>query len=538
MLKALDAAALRRWCDAGLDALRLAREEIDALNVYPVPDGDTGTNLVLTMEAVAAGLSADGVGDLAATCAAMARSALMGARGNSGVILSQLLRGVSEVLSPQPEATGADLKRALARAAELGYAAVANPVEGTVLTVARAAAKAAEAVAGDDLVDVARAAAQGAADALARTPLQLEALARAGVVDAGGRGLVVLLDTLAEVVSGEAPGPPREPEAIVRRPAGVLVAARESGSDTFAYEVQYLLDASEPAVTDLRERLCALGDSLVVVGGDGLWNVHVHVNDVGAAIEAGIEAGRPHRIVVTRFDDQYAAAAAAAPVPAEPVAARIVAVLPGEGLCRLFEAEGAAVVGGGPHENPSTEEILASLRAAGAERAVVLPNDPNVRAVADAAAGLWREEGHTVAVIPTKSPVQGIAALAVHDRDRPFDDDVIAMTAAAGATRWASVTVAVRAAHTSAGVCRAGDALGMIEGDVAVIAPSVEEAAAGVLDRMLIGGGELVTLVAGTDADAALVDRLTDYLLATRPAVEVLPYDGGQPYYPLLVGVE
>ena len=196
------------------------------------------------------------------------------------------------------------------------------------------------------------------------------------------------------------------------------------------------------------------------------------------------------------------------------------------------------MVGGGPHQNPSTQEILDALRAAGAERAVVLPNDPNVRGVADAAAGLWREEGHTVAVIPTKSPVQGIAALAVHDPDRPFDDDVIAMTAAAGATRWASVTVAVRAAHTSVGVCGAGDALGMIEGDVAVIAGSVEEAAAGVLDRMLIGGGELVTLVAGEDAAPDLVRRLTEYVLATRPALEVLPYDGGQPYYPLLVGVE
>ena len=542
MLEVIDAELVRRWCAAGLDALRGAREEIDALNVYPVPDGDTGTNLVLTMQSVAESLEAESLaGGLAVTMNAVSHAALMGARGNSGVILSQLLRGLSEVFADLAHATGSDVRRALRRAAELGYAAVAEPVEGTVLTVARAAAEAAESVDSDHLATVVEAAAAGAREALARTPMQLEVLARAGVVDAGGRGLVVLLDALAEVVTGHhadvAP-----PVPMVRRADG-SAATRESGSDRFAYEVQYLLDASAEAVSRLRERLAGLGDSLAVVGGDRLWNVHVHVNDVGAAIEAGIEAGRPHRLQVTRFEDQRAAAAATgAPQPDSTGSlddsCLIVTVAPGAGLHELFTDEGAVVVGGGPTASPCTEEVADAIRECGARRVVVLPNDPNVIAVATAAAGIVRGEGRTVAVIPTKSPVQGIAALAVHDPERDFDDDVIAMTAASGATRYGALTRAVREAQTSAGVCRAGDVLGIRADDVAMIGTELFEVATGLLDRMLIGGGELVTLVTGADAPADLAERVCDYLRAVRPTVETLVYDGGQPHYPLLMGVE
>jgi DAK2 domain fusion protein YloV len=548
VLQRLDAAAVRRWCAAALDDLRARRQEIDDLNVYPVPDGDTGTNMLLTMESVAEAIRGARVDDLGATMKALAHGALVGARGNSGVILSQVLRGFADVLGPLASAGGDKLKEALDAAVTKAYDAVAQPAEGTILSVAKGAAQAARAVDGDDFKAVITAAAAGAREALARTTEQLPALKQAGVVDAGGRGLVVVLEALAAVFGGGSGSDAVEPAPVVPRDTSALTVARESGSDEFAYEVQYLLDADDAAVPALRERLGGLGDSLVVVGGDGLFNVHVHVNDVGAAIEAGIEAGRPHRIAVTRFEDQIAAQeqvsahqrSIAGVLGTVPGAARrsraIVAVVPGDGLARLYADAGAHVVTGGPTMNPSAGELIRAIEAVGAAEVVVLPNDSNVLATARQAAGATT--GCEIHVIPTKSPVQGLAALAVHDEVRSFTDDTIAMASAATATRWAEVTVAVRDAQTSAGACRAGDVLGLIEGDVAVIGDAIVPVAAELVDRLLISGGELVTLIAGADLPTGEVDRLAELVHTLHPVVEVETHDGGQPHYPLLLGVE
>ncbi len=533
VLEVLDAAAVRRWCETGLRDLVARREEINDLNVYPVPDGDTGTNLVATMESVVEALRDTPVDDLAATVKAISHGALMGARGNSGVILSQLLRGIAEVLGPLQSAGPADLQRALARAAELAYAAVAQPVEGTVLTVARAAADGARAMAGT-LAAVARSAATDAHLALDRTPDLLPVLKQAGVVDAGGCGLCVLLDSLLAVVTGEAAA--FAPPPVVARDRSGLAAVREAGSDEFAYEVQYLLDADDAAVAALRQRLGPLGDSLVVVGGDGLWNVHVHVNDVGAAIEAGIEAGHPHRLTVTRFDDQIAAEVVAPTVVHSGRA--VVAVAPGQGLVDLFVAAGATVVAGGPTANPSTREILDAIAATGSREVLVLPNDGNVLGTAAQAASAATESGCEVHVVPTRSPVQGLAALAVHDPTRSFADDAIAMTDAARATRWAEVTTAIRDAQTMAGPCSAGDVLGLVGGDVVVVGADVVDVGVALLDRLLASGGELVTVVVGADAEAGLADRVVAAMRTSYPVVEVEVHDGGQPHYPLLLGVE
>ena len=534
-LEVLDAAAVRRWCEAGLRDLASRRDELNDLNVYPVPDGDTGTNLVLTMESVVDSVRTAPAEDLSAVLKAMAHGALMGARGNSGVILSQLLRGFTESITGAV-ASPDDVQRALTRGADLAYAAVAQPVEGTVLTVARAAAASAAGALGG-LPGVARAAADGAAEALARTPEQLPALRQAGVVDAGGRGLCVLLDSLRSVVTGEPTGPALG--HVVPRDRSGLTAARESGSDAFGYEVQYLLDSDDTAVAELRTRLAALGDSLVVVGGDGTWNVHVHVNDVGAAIEAGIEAGRPHRLTVTRFADQTQATELP-PAERERVAPgrAVVAVAPGHGLVDLFVQAGASVVAGGPCANPSTREILDAIEAVGVGEVVVLPNDGNVLGAATQAAIAARQAGIDVQVVPTRSPVQGLAALAVHDAGRALADDAIAMTDAARATRWAEVTVAVRDAQTMAGACRAGDVLGLVSGEVVLVGDDVVIVAAGLLDRLLASGGELVTLVIGDDVPSSIADDLAARVRATHPLVEVEVHAGGQPHYPLLLGVE
>ena len=537
MLEALDAAAVRRWCAAAVDGLTACRRELDDMNVYPVPDGDTGTNLLLTMTAAWDALRAGGdtARDAGSAVGLMARGAVLGARGNSGVILSQLLRGIAEVLGAAADADGAALAAGLDRAAALAYASVAEPVEGTVLSVARAAAEAALALPADSgrpapLGAVVGAAHAGAATALARTPSQLPALAAAGVVDAGGCGLLVLLEALAGVV-GAAEAVVR-PARRVARERRMLEAVRETGSTEYAYEVQYLLTAVDGAVDALRGELAELGDSLVVVGtGDGRWNVHVHVNDVGAAIEAGVEAGRPQRITVTRFADQQAAAL-------ERTGVAVVAVAPGEGLAGLFEAEGVVVVDGGPTGDPSTDEVFAAIEGTGAAAVVVLPNSGAATGVAGAAAARARDRGIEAAVVPTRSAVQGLSAVAVHDESRRFGDDVIAMAEAAAATRWAEVTVATRDALTMAGPCRAGDVLGLAEGDVVLIGASVDGVARELVDRMLVLGGELLTVVVGADATADLGAAVRRHVRATHPEVEVGVYAGGQPRSPLLLGVE
>jgi uncharacterized protein len=576
VLQTLDAAAVRRWSEAAVDALTLHRQEIDDLNVYPVPDGDTGTNLVLTMTSAHDALrEAPDVPDAASAVGVMARGAVLGARGNSGVIASQLLRGIAEVLtSSAPVADGPTVRAALDRAAELAWSAVAEPVEGTMLSVAKGAAAGAAAAGDGDLARVVRGAVRGAEEALALTTRQLPQLAAAGVVDAGGLGLVVLLDALVGVVTGEtaaaflmggsltsgsgqAAERSNAPGSAGRRGRDrrVLEAARERGSPEFGYEVQYLLWADGAAVDALRASLGELGDSLVVVGtGAGLWNVHVHVNDVGAAIEAGVEAGRPHRITVSRFADQIGRAelpagaghpvgtAAAGGVGDAGVGDRsgvaVVAVAPGEGVADLFAAEGVLVVDGGPTQNPSTADVLAAVEASKAAAVIVLPNSTATTGVANAAAEEARSSGIEVVVVPTRSPVQGLAAVAVHDESRRFADDLIAMAEAAAATRWAEVTVAVRDALTMAGQCRAGDVLGLADGDVVLIGQSIPEVARELLDRLLATGGELVTLVLGADADGDLGTWIQRHVAATFPAVEVSVYRGGQPHYPLLIGVE
>ncbi|MCM4076681.1 DAK2 domain-containing protein [Paractinoplanes hotanensis] len=541
MLETLDAAAVRRWCGGGLRALRAHQREIDELNVYPVPDGDTGTNLVLTLTSAQEALEAlePATPEAAAPGGAlrrMARGALLGARGNSGVIVSQILRGMADSVAAGAAVRGAGLARALRSASEAAYAAVARPVEGTVLTVAAAAADAASRLKSDDLLAVARAAARAAAEALARTPQQLPALARAGVVDAGGRGLVVLLEALVEALSlpsGRAAEPITAAEPATVEPAAAVSVG--DGRGEWGYEVQYLLEAEAAAVDGLRIELGALGDSLVVVGsgdpGIATWNVHVHVPaaGIGPAIEAGVRAGRPHAITVTPLDEHqhdhtYAEAAERAAV----------VVAAGDGLTALFEAEGATVVG----RNPSTREMLAAVRASRARCVVLLPNDANTQAVALSAAREAEAAGLRVSVVPTRSPVQALAALAVRDPRRPFADDVIAMAEAAGACRYGEVCTARRDSLTVAGPCRAGDLLGLVDGEVHVIGDDLAEVSARLLDRMLGGGGELVTLVLGADAPAALEGTLRAHAGRVWPFAELQCYTGGQPRYHLLVGVE
>ncbi|WP_392751250.1 DAK2 domain-containing protein [Streptomyces sp. LN590] len=538
----MDAVAVRTWCSLALEALGRERAAIDAINVYPVADGDTGTNLYLTVESAAGAVEAVFAGHetgasvpaLADAVRAMAHGALIGARGNSGTILAQLLRGMAGVLADGHDAD--HLRLALTRAATAARQAVAHPVEGTVLTVATAAAEAAGRTAGDPSAQaVVQAAYEGARTALDETPGQLAVLGRAGVVDAGGRGLVTVLEALVEAVSGETPehGIWVAPDIAPVTTAAAEDCAARGPQDGPAFEVIYLLEAGDGAVDRLRTRLDGLGDSLVVVGGDGLWNVHVHVDDAGAAVEAGVEAGRPYRIRITHFG------ADRVHLPhSEPSQRGVVVVVPGPGLSGLCSEAGATTVLARPGEPPASGELVDAIRRAHAREVVLLPNDAELRHTAAAAAEQARTEGIRVALIPTRAAVQGIAALAVHEPDRSFDEDVVAMTAAAGATRYGELAVAERQSWTMAGICQAGDILGLIEGDVAVIGEDVPSTARAVIDRMLAAGGELVTLVMGEDVPDALADALEEHVREGYLAVDTVVYRGGGQGTPLLIGVE
>ncbi|QKE84224.1 DAK2 domain-containing protein [Arthrobacter sp. NEB 688] len=549
----LTAADARQWALLTRAALAARRTEIDGLNVFPVPDGDTGTNLYLTLdgaidEVVAARSAADahGPADLVEECRTLRRAVLLSARGNSGVILSQVLGGLCDVVVEQG-ATQVDvalLTACLERGAAKARASVAHPQEGTILTVADAAAAGARAAcdAGGSMAEVSAAAVEAATAALARTPEQLPALARAGVVDAGGAGCVLLLEALHRVVTGAwtsaeegllAAGAGTDPARWHSpQPRAADAADEEPDAAGPAFEVMYLLlDSDAERVQRLTRDLDALGDSLIVVGGPDLWNVHVHVDDAGAAVEAALVAGRPERIRITHLPSQVAARGAVVPLG-------VVAGAAGPGVVALLQEAGAVALEFGPGRRASASQLLEAARRTGASAVVVLPADPDGLMAAEVAAEAGAADGLEVHVVPARTTVQAIAAMAVLDPERPVHANVVAMTQAAVATRHGAVSVATKEALTWAGVCRPGDVLGIVDGDVAFLGTDLAASARDVLDRLLSAGGELVTLVRGADADPLLVERLAGDLGRERPELEVVVLDGGQPVYPLLIGVE
>jgi DAK2 domain fusion protein YloV len=602
VLEAVDGAAVRTWARASLAALGRAREEIDALNVFPVPDGDTGTNLYLTfdaacerLEAVAAAAATTAAANggtataeqaahsAAAALDALASGALDGAHGNSGTILAQLLRGLADELTETALARGhidpAALAAALTRADDAARRAVAVPVEGTMLSVVKAAATAATALvqqtgplAQPPFPAVAEVARQAAFTALTETQQQLPVLAEAGVVDAGGRGVCIFLDVLAALVGGYDPrrleptlaiqaanagrrallrpvrGPKqsRPPRQQAHSGPGHQSARGEAAAP--GLELLFLIETeSADALRADLERICVAdgGDSLVVAGGAGKYRVHVHLHQPGAAIEAALDHGRPRDLrvvaltecVETQADHQHSA------TPELREGRVVLTAAAGPGLASLFTEAGAVPMSGPGGRPPTSAQLSRAVLEAGVHEVVIVTADPDGLAPAFAAADQAERDlpGVRVAVIPGKAAVQAVAALAVHEPGRRFDGDVVAMTAAAGATRYGALRVAEDDAWTMAGVAHAGEVLGFIEDDVALITTTVLDAALDVVDRMVSGGGEMVTLVTGADLGLPtedLVDAVTARVLARRPEMDVVAYEGGQSGWPLLIGVE
>ena len=522
--------AFGQWSQACVDALGDARAEIDALNVFPVPDNDTGTNVYLTFVAGRDAAAETGPNaSIVEVIKAYVDGLLVGAKGNSGVILSQLLRASFGELAGGATIEPESVARGFQIATDAAYAAVGEPVEGTILSVARAAAEgAAEAVAaGKGTRDTYAAAAIAARVALAKTPEQMDRLKRAGVVDAGGRALVVVLDVTERALTGRFDVVSKA----ARPPMPMPIVGDDLVDGGPAYEVMYLLNAADDAIPAMRKTLGPLGDSLVVVGGDRLWNVHVHVDDVGAAIEAGITAGKPYRIAVTHFADQIAQR------PRRSGRA-VIAAVTGDGLASLYRQAGALTLEFTRSQQITVAQMADAFKDAGTDEIIVLPNNVRFVALAEAAAVDVRADGTRIAVIPTHAQVQGLAALAVHDAGKTFDDAVVAMSGASGHTQHGAITVATEPGMTMVGPCKPGDFLGVVAGDFAVVGDDAELVAIEVLDRIISPGAEMVTLVVGADAHAGLADAIEQHLRGLRPDVDTIVYEGGQENYPLFIAVE
>ncbi|MSO86496.1 MAG: DAK2 domain-containing protein [Acidimicrobiia bacterium] len=533
------------------DALVAHKAGINRLNVYPVPDGDTGTNMALTLTAVAEELSGAGE-DLDAVCKAISHGSLMGARGNSGVILSQLLRGMATVVA---EAGGFDAKSgslALAEAASAAYEAVMRPVEGTILTVAREASEAAvvAAAGGANLVGMLEAALAQGTDALARTPDMLPVLKDAGVVDAGGAGFLLLLDVLLNVVDGRPVPQPVEFDEPVLAEVGAVQGAPDGhgGLADLRYEVMYFLDAPDASIPAFKDVWAGIGDSIVVVGGDGLWNCHIHTDDIGASIEAAIDIGTPHQIRVTDLIEQVEEerwvreatdSGALDEVPEHlqtPVTCAVVAVASGEGIRRIFYSLGVqGIVTGGQSMNPSTAELIAAVEAVPADQVVILPNNKNIIPVAQ------QVDDHTtktVVVLATKGITEGFAALLAYDPETSGSDNAVAMSEAAASVVAGEITQAVRQSSCDAGPIATGDWLGIASEGIVAVEVDLATAAVALLDLLVGQDHEIVTIIEGEGASAGTTRHLTEWLGAHREGVTAEVHHGGQPLYPYLFGIE
>lgn len=537
----LDAPTLREAMARYLEALEVHREEIDSLNVFPVPDGDTGTNMLLTQRAVVEALDGEANGSLGALGQAIARAALMGARGNSGVILSQILRGFCERYCVELDAErderldGTDLARALAAASEEARKAVAKPVEGTILSVLREAAEAAG-EAGADQVAVCERALEAAKEALERTTEALPDLKQAGVVDAGAKGFVLLLDALVSALKGV-------PLSIEVGPGGPVGHPERADppAQRYGYEVMYVLHLAGPFVEQVKGRLAEIGDSLVVVGGGDLYQVHVHTDDPGLAVEEGIRSGgRLERIRISSLDEQVAEHCVATDGLREVQAADgtsgpLVAVAEGAGLEELFRSLGAVIVRGGPGNNPSVEELVRAIDAAPDGRVFVLPNHPNVWPAAEAAGN---EIAREVEVIHARSVPQALAAALAYV---PGVSDGTSMFVSAEETGSARIARAEKAAASRAGPVTAGDwvAIDDLDGEIWAVGEDPEGVAVAIVrDRLVADHRELITLYAGADATDEDAERVADALREAFPELEVEVRRGDQPRYPYLIGVE
>ncbi|BAS27450.1 DAK2 domain-containing protein [Limnochorda pilosa] len=570
----LTGSLLRRIMHEAARRLELAREEINALNVFPVPDGDTGTNMLLTLQAALAEMERVTEENPRRVAQAVARGALMGARGNSGVILSQILRGFSKGFERPGDLGPERVAQALMEAAQTAYRAVIRPVEGTILSVARAAGREAIRAAGatDHLAPVLQVAAEAARQALARTPDQLAVLKEAGVVDAGGRGYVVILEAAEAVLGGDAPAKaPAAPAA--GAPASAARAFEQSVSEMHAggivetevekgYCTEFIVRGQGAPLDALRARMEELGDSVLVVGEPELVKVHVHTEHPGQALEFALRYGELLNVSVGNMREQNREAArkrqasgvpapvgangaapaggpapgATAPVKEPAALLQAVAVAAGEGLVEIFRSLGAGrVVVGGQSMNPSTQEILDAVESLPAENVAILPNNRNVIFTANQVTELTARHVH---VIPTRSLPQGLAAMLAYEPGRSVQENLEAMRRASEQVRTGEVTYAVRDSQNNGVKVKKGDVIGLVEGELVAAGPDRTAVVMDLLGRMVAEGSEVISLYHGEDVSEEEAESLRRQVEERYPELSVELYPGRQPLYYYILSVE
>ena len=564
VLEEFGANALRHTVITFRDTMKRHADGINRLNVYPVPDGDTGTNMSRTLDAVVAELDGASV-ELDTTCEAISHGSLMGARGNSGVILSQILRGLSSTLKTAKSSGALRVAEALKAASVAAYEAVLKPIEGTILTVVRETADAAQRAANDGatlaaMLRVARAAGQKALD---NTPELLPVLKDAGVVDAGGAGFMLLLDSALHVVDGEPlPEPIYDDGPSAEQLEKVALRQASDGSvdvSELRYEVMFLLDLDDTKLKKFKNAWGEIGDSIVVVGGDGIYNCHIHTNDIGAAVETPLNVGgRPSKIRITdlfeEVAEEHAKREATIGIPSggvagagerhnfmqsalPPVTCAVVAVASGDGLAELFGQMGVhGVVTGGQTMNPSTQELLDAVEHMNATQVVILPNNKNIIAVANKIDELTKKD---VRVVPTCSMPEALAALVAYDPEASAEHNGSQMLRAASSVATGEVTQAIRDTNSDAGPVKAGDFIGLVRGDgVVAVEKTLDAVCHDLLAKLITPQRELLTIITGSDATSQATDALVAHVGQVHPHISCEVHFGGQPLYPYLFGVE
>jgi len=556
-VRTLDGRRLKSMVSAALAWLRYHQESINALNVFPVPDGDTGTNMMLTMTSAwdeIAEIDEPHVGRLMAK---LAHGALMGARGNSGVILSQIWRGFAHGLDGHGQITSENVAEAMQRATDTAYKGVVKPVEGTILTVVRDMADEAAVAAHEtpDLMAFFTRLVERAHASVARTPSLLPVLRQAGVVDSGGQGLYVIFEGMLREMKGL---PMAEAPIGVTAVTDLSLAAHPGGEEflefdaAYPYDVQFLIMGTGLDVSRIREGIEAMGDCPLTVGDASVVKIHVHVADPGAPISYGARFGSIRDVVVEDMQAQYEAYTAsrsgqtsaeevAAPpvsllVPNEPVSVSVVAVSAGEGMANVFYSLGAtAVVEGGQTMNPSTAQILDAVNSATSDQVIILPNNKNILMAAQQAAEVSDKQ---VRVVPTRTIPQGVAALLALDQDAALDDNAEAMYASSLDVITGEVTWATRDVELNGLAVSEGDAIGLLEDELVVDARSFEEAVRWLLAEAELDDRELVTLYYGEQVSAEQAEELVQLLMDLYPDLEFEVVAGGQPHYPYIISIE
>lgn len=532
---------LKSFLEAGTAWLEAHAASINALNVFPVPDGDTGTNMVLTMHAALEEIKAAPDDSAAAVAHATAHGALMGARGNSGVILSQLFRGLASGLDGKAQFDGADFAAALNEASITAYKGVIKPVEGTILTVGREAAEAAQALVEEGQVDflpVLERVVAAAKDSVARTPLLLDVLRDAGVVDAGGQGLFIILEGGLKHMRGE----PVEALEAVEEMALPVEGVTSEREKEWGYCTEFMIKGQDLNLEEVKERMIAWGDSVLVVGDEHTTKVHVHTFRPGEVIGYASSKGTLHDIKIDNMQDQHreylVMAEEATPVPSAEEMSGIatVVVASGAGLRRVFESLGVGtIVPGGQTMNPSTQELLQAIEKAASRDVIVLPNNGNVLLAAQKARELSQKN---VVVVPSETIPQGISALLSLNYQAGLEKNAQAMEKAAQSVQTAEVTRAIRSVKINGLEVEEGEIIGLLNGNLTASGKTIEEVVSQMLEHMDAAQYEIITVYYGEDATQSQAEDLVRHMKEKYSEQEWEIIDGGQPHYWYIISAE